>query len=200
MAINLKKGEKISLLKESVGLEEMIIGLGWDQKSKKSGGFLSIFSLDNTTIDCDASAILLTNNKLDRNNDVIYYGNLRHASESVTHTGDNLTGEGDGDDEQIMVKLKKIPEKYNEVVFVVNIYQAKEKKQNFGMIENAFIRVVDKKTNKEVCKYNLTGDYSDSTSLIFGSIHKENNEWKFISRGEGTKDGSLGELLKRYDK
>jgi stress response protein SCP2 len=112
--------------------------------------------------------------------------------------GDNLTGQGEGDDEQIIVDLAKMPSEYDRIVIVVNIYQAYQRKQHFGLIKNAFIRLVDAKTNTEMCKYNLSEDYSGMTAMIFGEIYRHEGEWKFNAIGQGTKDSGLGELANRY--
>ncbi len=112
--------------------------------------------------------------------------------------GDNLTGAGEGDDEQIIVDLEGIPAEYDKIVLVVNIYQAVQRQQHFGMIQNAFIRLVDGKTNKEICKYNLTEDYSNMTAMIFGEVYRHNGEWKVNAIGQGTTDPGLGELANRY--
>lgn len=112
--------------------------------------------------------------------------------------GDNLTGAGDGDDEQIVIDLANLPAEYDRIVLVVNIYQAVQRQQHFGLIENAFIRIVDAKTNQEMCKYNLTEDYSGMTAMIFGEIYRHNGEWKFNAIGQGTNDPGLGELVNRY--
>lgn len=149
-------------------------------------------------IDCDASAILLINGKLSGNGDLVYFGNLQHKSRMVQHMGDNLTGAGDGDDEQILIDLAGMPKQYDRIVIVVNIYDAVRRKQHFGMIRNAFIRLVDGKTNREMCRYNLTEDYSGMTAMIFGEIYRYNGEWKFSAVGQGTNDPSLGDLCKRY--
>ena len=130
--------------------------------------------------------------------DIIYFGNLRHKSGTVQHMGDNLTGAGDGDDEQIVIDLANLPAEYDRIVLVVNIYQAVQRQQHFGLIENAFIRIVDAKTNQEMCKYNLTEDYSGMTAMIFGEIYRHNGEWKFNAIGQGTNDPGLGELVNRY--
>lgn len=196
MSISLKKGQKISLTKENTELDEIIVGLGWDVKSK--GFFQSIFGGQN--IDCDASAILICDGEVVSKNDVVYFGNLKHSSESVVHSSDNLTGEGEGDDEQIFINLKKVPEKYDRVVIVVNIYQATNRKQNFGMIPNAFIRIVDKRNNREMCRYSLTDDYLDCKAMIFGEIYRYNDEWKFNPIGQGTTDDSLKEIIERLNK
>ena len=194
MGISLKKGQKISLTKEKPGLQKIIVGLGWDEIERKK----SFFRLRTANIDCDASAIMLKNDKLTQNKDLVYYGNLKHYTGSVIHTGDNLTGEGEGDDEQIIVDLKSVPEVYNKIVIVVNIYDAVARDQHFGMIRNAFIRIVDASTNTELCKYSLTDDYSSMTALIFGELYRNNGEWKFNAIGQGTKDGSLSTLCGRY--
>ena len=138
MSISLQKGQKISLTKESAGLSKIILGLGWDEVKQKKG----LFSKP-APIDCDASAILLRNGKLSAPKDVIYYGNLKHDSGAIQHMGDNLTGAGDGDDEQIVVDLSKVPADVDRIVLVVNIYMATQRNQHFGLIENAFIRTVD---------------------------------------------------------
>lgn len=194
MSISLQKGQKVSLSKENAGLSSVLVGLGWDEVQQK-GGF---FSKKPQPIDCDASALLLQNGKLMNKSDIVYFGNLRHPSGTVQHMGDNLTGAGDGDDEQIIVDLSKIPAQYDKIVFVVNIYQAVQRNQHFGMIQNAFIRLVDGKTNNEMFKYNLTDDYANMTAMIFGEIYRHNGEWKFSALGQGTMDPGLGELANRY--
>ncbi len=194
MSISLQKGQKVNLSKEHAGLSKVVVGLGWDEVERKRG----LFAPKPQPIDCDASAILLKNGKLEGKHDLVYFGNLSHKSGTVQHLGDNLTGAGEGDDEQIIVDLASIPAEYDRVVIVVNIYQAYQRKQHFGLIKNAFIRLVDAKTNVEMCKYNLTEDYSDMTAMIFGEIYRHNGEWKFNAIGQGTKDPGLGELANRY--
>lgn len=194
MSISLQKGQKVSLTKESAGLSRVVVGLGWDEV-KRAKGF-SLFKA--ASIDCDATAFLLQNGKLSNKRDIVYFGNLRHKSGTVQHLGDNLTGEGDGDDEQIIVDLDQIPAEYDRIVVVVNIYRAVKRKQHFGMIENAFIRLVDARNNQEICKYNLTDDYSDMTAMVFGEIYRHNEEWKFNAIGQGTKDADIDALAKRY--
>ena len=149
-------------------------------------------------IDCDASAIMLKNGKFVDRTDLVYFGNLKHKSGTVNHMGDNLTGEGEGDDEQIVIDLSRVPAEYDKIVIVVNIYQAVQRKQHFGMIENAFIRLVDARNNKEMCKYNLTENYSGMTAMIFGEIYRHNGEWKFNAMGNGTTDPGIGELCRRF--
>lgn len=194
MSISLQKGQKVSLSKENAGLSKVMIGLGWDEV-KQSRGF---FASKPQAIDCDASLIMLQGGKFKKKEDVIYYGNLRHASGTVQHMGDNLTGAGDGDDEQIMVDLSRVPAEYDKLIVVVNIYQAVKRKQHFGLIENAFCRLVDADKNVEMCKFNLTDDYSGMTALIFGEVYRHNSEWKFNAMGQGTNDPGLGELLSRF--
>ena len=200
MSISLQKGQKVSLSKDNAGLAKVIVGLGWDEVKSSSGGglFSSLFKAQPKSIDCDASAIMLKNGKFVDQKDLVYYGNLRHKSGTVNHQGDNLTGEGEGDDEQIIIDLSKVPQEYDKIVIVVNIYQAVQRNQHFGLIENAFIRLVDARNNKEMCKYNLTDDYSGMTAMIFGEVYRHNGEWKFSAIGQGTKDPGLVELCRRY--
>ena len=195
MSVSLQKGQKVSLSKENAGLANVMIGLGWDEAQPTSRGF---FAKKPKPIDCDASVILLQNGKFVDKGDLVYFGNLRHKSGTVQHMGDNLTGEGDGDDEQILVDLSKVPAVYDRLVVVVNIYQAVQRGQQFGMIRNAFIRLVDGKTNREMCRYNLTDDYNGMTAMIFGEVYRHNGEWKFNAIGQGTTDPGLGELVSRY--
>lgn len=195
MSVNLQKGQKVDLTKGNAGLKSLVVGLGWDPVKKK-------FSLFNKQeeIDCDASAILISEStgKLAGPIDVVYYGQLQHRSGAVRHCGDNLTGDGDGDDEQIIVELNRVPADYNKIVFVVTIFQARERQQHFGMIENAFIRIVDADTGTELCKYNLSENYNGKTAMIFGEVYRHNGEWKFNAIGQGTTDPGLGELIRRY--
>lgn len=193
MSISLKKGQKISLTKENAQLANILIGLGWDEVSTKKSFFKR-----KETIDCDASVIMLQNGKFTGKSELVYFGNLKHKSDAVVHLGDNLTGEGDGDDEQIIVTLPKVPQQYDKIVIVVNIYGARKRKQHFGMIKNAFVRLVDAKTNKEICKYNLSENYENMTAMICAELYRHNGEWKFNAIGQGTTDENLGELVKRY--
>lgn len=194
MSISLQKGQKVSLSKDNAGLGKVIIGLGWDEVQQKRG----FFAPKPAPIDCDASAILLQNGHLMYKEDIVYFGNLKHPTGTVQHMGDNLTGAGDGDDEQIIVDLSRIPEQYDKIVLVVNIYQAVQRGQHFGLIQNAFIRLVDARNNSEMCKYNLTENYSGMTAMIFGEVYRHNGEWKFTAIGQGTTDPGLGELINRF--
>ena len=195
MSVSLQKGQKVSLSKDNAGLSKVVVGLGWDEAPQKRGFFNLGKQAD---IDCDASAILLHEGKLIYKEDVVYFGNLRHPTGTVQHMGDNLSGAGEGDDEQIIVDLASIPAEYDKIVVVVNIYQAVQRKQHFGMIQNAFIRLVDGRNNNEMCRYNLTEDYGNMTAMIFGEIYRHNGEWKFNPIGQGTTDPGLGELIRRY--
>lgn len=202
MSISLKKGEKISLTKDNAGLKRIVVGLGWDEAKEPERGILDIlFKSPRTytsTIDCDASAIVLRNGKFTSEKDLVYFRNLHHYSGAINHRGDNLTGQGDGDDEQIVIDLTKVPDDCDRIVIVANIYRGQEKHQHFGMINNAFIRVFDDDKDIEICKYNLTDNYSDMTAIIFGEVYKHDNEWRFNAIGQGTKDKDLAEIGKRF--
>lgn len=200
MSVSLQKGQKVDLTKGNDGLKKIIVGLGWDEAPKSKGGLLGgLFGAKQADIDCDASALLCgAGGKVADISDVVYFGNLKHKSGAIDHMGDNLTGAGDGDDEQITIELRDIPSMYEKIVFVVNIYKAVEKHQHFGMIQNAYIRIVDASTNKELCKYNLSESYENMTAMIFGEVYKHSNEWKFNAVGQATQDPGLGELVKRY--
>lgn len=196
MSVNLQKGQKVSLSKDNPGLTRIVVGLGWDEV-KQPGGLFGLFGRIQD-IDCDASAILLRNGKLVNKNDVVYFNNLTHFTGAVRHMGDNLTGAGEGDDEQIVIELQRIPPEYDRIVIVVNIYSALSRNQHFGMIKNAFIRIVNDMTGQEMLKYNLSENYGGMTAMIFGEIYRYNGEWKFNAVGSGTRDGSIGDLAQRY--
>ncbi|MBS1318103.1 MAG: TerD family protein [Lachnospiraceae bacterium] len=196
MSISLKKGQKVSLSKEKQGLSKVIVGLGWDEVKRK-GGF---FAPKPAPIDCDASALLLKNGRLEGKDDLVFYNHLTHSSGTVRHMGDNLTGAGEGDDEQIVIDLDRVPAEYDKIVIVVTIYQAEQRKQHFGLIENAFIRLVDGRNDQEILKYDLSEDYSGMTAMIFGEIYRYNGEWKFGAIGQGTRDGGIGEMAARFQR
>lgn len=200
MGVNLQKGQKVNLKKsDGQALSRIRIGLGWDPVEQKKGGlFGSIFGGSAPDIDCDASVIVCKGGRLASRDDVVYFGNLKHSSGAIRHTGDNLTGEGEGDDEQILVDLTAVPADYDKLVFVVNIYDCESRKQDFGMIANAFIRICDENTGEEFCRYNLSESYAGMTAMIFGEIYRYNGEWKFNAIGQGTKDKGLNELARRY--
>lgn len=200
MAINLQKGQKIDLRKSNPGLSSIMIGLGWDPV-KSGGGFLKSLMGGNQEVDCDASVFMINNQgKLESNKDLIYFGNLKSENNAVIHTGDNVTGDGAGDDEQILVDLDKVPAHVSKLLFVVNIYNCVARKQHFGMIKNAFIRVVDKTSKKEVARYNLSDDYSTKTALVVGTIYRQGNSWKFSAVGEGTNDTCLKDVVENLAK
>ena len=193
MSVNLSKGQRINLSKEVEGLSKIMVGLGWDA-AKQSGGILNhLFGSTSYSIDCDASAITMGNGNKYRA--CIYYGNL--SEDNVYHHGDNLTGDGDGDDEQITVDLAHLSSEIERIVFVVNIYNCTERKQDFGLIKNAYIRLVDESTGKEICKYNLSDDYAGKTAMIFAEVYRNNGEWKFNAIGQGTNDASISQLINR---
>ena len=196
MSVNLQKGQKVDLTKGNPGLKRLIVGLGWDEAEKKVGLFGRKKGAD---IDCDASALVCgAGGKLLDKDDIVYFGNLKHRTGAITHLGDNLTGEGEGDDEQLIVELNAIPESYEKIIFVVNIYKAFERNQHFGMIKNAFIRIVDADTKQELCKYNLSENYNNMTAMIFGEVYRYKGEWKFNAIGQPTQDKGLGELAARF--
>lgn len=203
MSVSLQKGQKISLTKGGSGLNRVMVGLGWDEAQPTVTGFRALFSPAPQAIDCDASAILCGEDGRvisNRANDCcIYFGNLRHPSGAIVHQGDNLTGAGDGDDEQIMVDLSRVPQNIAKIVFVVNIYDANVRRQHFGLIRNAFIRLVDMSNGSEICRYNLTDNYSGMTGLVVGEIYRHDGEWKFNAIGRGVAEASrLDGLIALY--
>ncbi|MDR3258414.1 MAG: TerD family protein [Fusobacteriaceae bacterium] len=180
MAINLSKGQKIDLTKGNAGLKKLLIGLGWDT-NKYDGG---------ADFDLDAAAFLTgANGKVTTQEDFVFYGNLKHKSNSVEHLGDNLTGAGEGDDEQIKVDLSLIPANIEKVVFSVTIYDADKRKQNFGQISNSYIRIIDEEKSQELIRYDLGEDFSVETALIVGELYRHGNEWKFNAIGSGFQGG-----------
>lgn len=187
MSISLAKGANISLSKEEPGLTQILIGLSWDTRSS-----------DGTDFDLDASAFLLdTGSKVRGDNDFIFYNNLRSPDGSVEHTGDNRTGEGEGYDEALTIDLAKVPADIQKVAVAATIHDADVRRQNFGMVQNAFMRVVNSANDREIARYDLTEDYSVETALIFGEIYRHNNEWKFRAVGQGYQ-GGLAPLARNY--
>lgn len=199
MAVSLQKGQKVELKKDSGGsLTNVMVGLGWDEAPQQQGGFFAkLRSSTGDNIDCDASAFLCQGGKLMDNQDIVSYMSLKHSSGCVKHMGDNLTGAGEGDDEQIFVDLQNLPPQYDKIVFVVNIYSAMARNQHFGMIRNAFIRICDD-TGKEMCRYNLSENYDGMTAMIFGELYRHNGAWKFNAIGQGTTDNDIKSLAKRF--
>jgi len=183
MAINLEKGQR-----QAIDAPKFTVGLGWDSNSSATG----------EAFDLDASVFIVgANGKILSDNHFVYYNNTKSPDESVIHTGDNLTGAGDGDDEQISVDLSKISADAVEICFVVTIHQADTRRQNFGQIRNSFIRIIDS-SNTELVKYELDEDFSIETAVEFGRIYKRNNEWKFEAVGSGMK-GGLQDFLTKYN-
>ena len=188
MAISLQKGQSVDLTKDRPSLKNVLIGLGWDINHYDG----------ETDFDLDASAFMTkANGKVGNENDFIFYGNLNHVSGSVQHMGDNRTGEGDGDDEVIKVQLDKIPSDYDTISFTVTIYEAEKRLQNFGMVENAYVRLIDEDTGEELVRFDLTEDFSTETALVVAEIYKRDGQWKFAAIGSGY-DGGLKALCKEY--
>lgn len=188
MTVSLKKGQKVDLTKGNAGLKNIVIGLGWD--TNKYDG--------DKDFDLDAAAFLTTGSgKVSSDADFIFFNNLAHASGGVTHLGDNLTGEGDGDDEQVKLELAKIPAEYEKVSFTVTIFEGEERSQNFGQISNAFIRVIDESNGEELLRYDLSEDYSIETAVVVGELYRHNGEWKFAAIGAGF-EGGLGALCSNF--
>lgn len=184
MAINLQKGQR-----ESINAPKFTIGLGWDTNSSSTG----------TAFDLDASVFVLgENKKVLSDNHFVFYNNLKTPDGSVEHTGDNLTGDGDGDDEQIKVDLNKIDANAFEICVVVTIHEAATRNQNFGQVRNSIVRIFNTDTNEEILKYELEEDFSVETAVEFGRIYKRNNEWKFEAVGVGMK-GGLQDYLNKYN-
>lgn len=195
MAVNLTKGQDFELTKGNPELTNIVVGLGWN-----------VNALDfETDFDLDVAAFMLgADEKCPTEDEFIFYGNLKHPSGAVEHLGDNLTGEGDGDDEQIQIDLAKLPEHIEKIVFTVTIYGAKERRQNFGQVSNAFIRVsnafiriVNDATSKELIRYDLGEDFSIESSMIVGELYRKDGEWKFNAIGRGF-PGGLADLCSRY--
>lgn len=188
MAVNLSKGQKVSLTKGNPGLSKIVVGLGWDT-NKYDGGF---------DFDLDAAAFLLgANGKVTSDADFVFYGNLKHASGAVEHMGDNLTGDGEGDDEQIKVNLAAVPQNIEKIGFTVTIYDSDTRKQNFGQVSNAYIRIFDEVSNTELIRYDLGEDFSIETAVVVGEMYRNNGEWKFNAIGSGFQ-GGLYALCKNY--
>lgn len=180
MPINLQKGQKVSLTKGNPGLKNIMIGLGWDVNRYDGGA----------DFDLDAAVFMLgENGKTPTSDEFIFYGNLVHKSGAIEHMGDNLTGEGDGDDEQIKVDLTKVPDNIQKMDFTVTIYEADKRHQNFGQVDNAYIRIVDENTNEELIRYDLGEDFSIETAVVVGEIYRYNGEWKFNAIGSGFQGG-----------
>ncbi len=188
MPISLQKGQKVSLTKDNPGLSRVVVGLGWDVNQFDTGG----------SFDLDSAAFLLTDSgKVASSSDFVFYGNLNHSSGSVQHMGDNLTGEGDGDDEQIKVELSLVPANIQKIVFSATIYEAETRQQNFGQVNNAFIRIYNEDSGEEMLRYDLGEDFSIETAVVFGELYRHGSEWKFNAIGSGYQ-GGLAALCANY--
>ncbi|HEX4429964.1 MAG TPA: TerD family protein [Frankiaceae bacterium] len=182
MGVSLSKGGNVSLSKEAPGLTAVIVGLGWDVRSTTGADF-----------DLDASAIMCTAaGKVASDGQFVFFNNLKSSDGSVEHQGDNLTGAGEGDDEQIKVNLTAVPADIDKVVFPVSIYDADNRQQNFGQVRNAFIRVVNQSGEAEIARYDLTEDASTETAMVFGELYRAGAEWKFRAVGQGYASGLRG--------
>ncbi len=200
MAINLQKGQRISLSKEAPGLSKIFCGLGWDIAKQSGGGFFSNFGKKTEDYDLDAAVICLDENgKIKDIQDLIYFANLSHASGAIVHRGDNLTGEGDGDDEVIIIDLNRIPPQISRLVFTVNIYDCVARNQDFSQVENSFVRLVNMGNNQELARFNLSGkDYAGATGMILAEVYRHNSEWKMGAIGNAVRVNGLGEIVKEY--
>lgn len=180
MAISLSKGQKVDLTKGNPGLSKIIVGLGWD--TNKYDG--------TAAFDLDAAAFILgESGKVLGDGDFVFYNNLTHQSGAIQHLGDNLTGEGDGDDEQIKVDLSKVPQDVHRISFTVTIHDAQQRAQNFGQVSNAFIRVFKEENGEELIRYDLGEDFSVETALVVGDLYRHGTEWKFNAIGSGFQGG-----------
>ena len=187
MAISLGKGGNLSLTKTDPSLSKILIGLGWDERATDGGDF-----------DLDASAFLLNIScKVRSDADFIFYNQLRSSDGSVEHTGDNRTGQGDGDDESVKVDLSRVPADVDKIVITVTIHDADARRQNFGQVANAFIRVVNDVTGQEVVRFDLAEDYSTETAMVFGELYRHSGEWKFRAVGQGY-SGGLGAMCRQF--
>ena len=187
MALSLQKGGNISLSKQDANLQRILVGLGWDPRST-----------DGQAFDLDASAFLLTaSGRVRGDQDFIFYNQLRSADGSVEHTGDNRTGVGDGDDESVRVDLTKVPAEIEKIAVAVTIDEADARRQNFGQVGGAFIRILNEDTGQELTRYDLGEDFSTETAVIFGEIYRHNGEWKFRAVGQGFA-GGLGPMARNY--
>ncbi|PXX42494.1 TerD family protein [Undibacterium pigrum] len=187
MAISLQKGGNVNLSKEAPGLKKIVIGLGWDPRATDGAAF-----------DLDGSAYLLkADGKVRADSDFIFYNNLKSTDGSVTHSGDNTTGGGDGDDEKVLVDLTLVPAEIDRIAVCVTIHQAEERKQNFGQVGKAYMRCLNGDGNAEIARFDLSEDGSVETAMIFGEIYRAGAEWKFKAIGQGFK-GGLGPLARSF--
>lgn len=181
MSVNLVKGQRVDLTKNNPGLTELKVGLGWD-----------INSFGGSSFDLDAMAFIVTNErKVEKQSDFVYYNNLSDVNNSVVLSGDNRTGEGDGDDETIIVNLNKVSATAERILLCINIYEAQNRNQNFGMVNNAYVRILDNNSSKELVRYDLTEDFSANTAVVAAELYRHNGEWKF---------GAIGEDIENFNK
>jgi tellurium resistance protein TerD len=188
MGVNLQKGQRVDLTKGNAGLAKLVVGLGWDTNNYDGG----------EAFDLDAAAFLLAaTGKVVKDTDFVFYNNLRHESGAVEHQGDNLTGQGEGDDEQIKIDLSRVPSGYQNIAFAVTIHDAASRKQNFGQVQNAFIRIVNEINGQELLRFDLGEDFSVETTVIFAELYLHAGEWKFNAIGNGFQ-GGLEALCQNY--
>jgi tellurium resistance protein TerD len=182
MSVSLTKGGNVSLTKEAPGMTAVLVGLGWDARTTTG-----------TDFDLDASALMLdSGGKVVSDKHFIFFNNMTSPDGSVEHTGDNLTGEGEGDDETIKVNLAAVPAEVDKIVFPVSIYEGQARQQGFGQVRNAFIRIVDQNGGNEIARYDLTEDAANETAMLFGELYRNGNEWKFRAVGQGYSSGLAG--------
>lgn len=187
MAVTLSKGQNVSLSKTDPLLKHILIGLGWDARSS-----------DGQDFDLDASVFMTTDNgKVPSDDYFVFYNQLKSPCGSVQHTGDNLTGDGDGDDESVIVELEKVPANIKSLFVTVTIHDAETRRQNFGQVSNAFVRLVNHETGQEVLRFDLSEDYSTETAMVFGEVYRHNGDWKFRAIGQGYAGGLLA-LCNQY--
>ncbi|OKL35670.1 TerD family protein [Domibacillus mangrovi] len=188
MAISLSKGQKVDLTKGNPGLSKITVGLGWDT-NKYDGG---------KSFDLDSSVFLLNAaGKCESEKDFVFFNNLEGGNGSVIHKGDNLTGEGDGDDEQVKINLSDVPQSIEKIAFTITIHEAEERSQNFGQVSNSFVRIVSDDSNEELIRYDLGEDFSIETAVVVGELYRHNGEWKFSAIGSGYQ-GGLASLVNDY--
>lgn len=187
MAISLQKGGNVNLSKEAPGLSKMVVGLGWDVRNT-----------DGSAFDIDSSAFILkVDGKVRADGDFIFYNNLKSSDGAVTHSGDNRTGAGDGDDETVTIELSKVPAEVDRIAICVTIHDAEARRQNFGQVSKAFVRCVNAAGNTEIARFDLSEDGSVETSLVFGEVYRNGADWKFKAVGQGYK-GGLGALASSF--
>ena len=187
MAVTLSKGQNVSLSKTDPLLKHILIGLGWDARSS-----------DGQDFDLDASVFMTADNdKVPSDDYFVFYNQLKSPCGSVQHTGDNLTGDGDGDDESVIVELEKVPANIKSLFVTVTIHDAETRRQNFGQVSNAFVRLVNHETGQEVLRFDLSEDYSIETAMVFGEVYRHNGDWKFRAIGQGYAGGLLA-LCNQY--